>query len=721
MPLPQPILDDRSYQQLRDELVQRIPVYAPEWTDFNTSDPGITLIELFAFLGENLLFRFNQIPESTQLQFLRLLDVPLLPAAVATGFVTCTTAQPNGVLVPLRTTVQAGGIPFETTVETVAWPISAHAFGRLQRGTPQPGEEWEYATRAWDAHLQSESTTGDEEPVYYAVQPLADDPTTPGVTVLDLSTAVDAMLWIAVVGEKGSDISRLGDAIVNIGIATEDTAPAPADTPPCPGTNAGSAGAASIVWQVSTGILDGPVPRYTTLGPVGDTTSGLKQPGVVRLQLPHDISTIGVFALSDADLAGTGDLPPAIDAQLEAKLLFWLRAFRADGGKLGSFVWVGANAARAEQVQEANPEFLGTGTGDSNQLLHLVHPQVIPGTLALDVEEPTGWTRWQQVDDFDASSEDDRHYVLDPEAGTVQFGDGVRGLAPQIGQRVRAAGYRYGGGSAGNLAAKTLSKIAIANVTASNPLPTRGGADPETVAAGLDRVPGELRRHDRAVTASDFRELALETPGVTLGRAECLPLFYPKLPDIEAAGVVSVVVWPHDDPKHPAAPVPDRTTLSTVCAWLDTRRLVTTELYVIEPTYHQVAVAIGVVTLPGYGVDAVRRWVELVVRQYLAPLPPYGPAGGGWPLGRNVLAPEIVAAALQVEGVDYVQDCRIAESTDGGATWTEGSPIALAAYEVVELAEITVVEGPPLAPGQAIAPPTPAGVPVPVPVPQEEC
>ena len=76
MPIPNPILDDRSYQQLRDELVRRIPVYTPEWTDHNASDPGITLIELFAFLGENLLYRFNQIPEAARLEFLRLLQIP---------------------------------------------------------------------------------------------------------------------------------------------------------------------------------------------------------------------------------------------------------------------------------------------------------------------------------------------------------------------------------------------------------------------------------------------------------------------------------------------------------------------------------------------------------------------------------------------------------------------------------------------------------------------
>src|SRR3954470_12619888 len=90
MPLPQPILDDRSYEQLRDELVRRIPVYAPEWTDHNASDPGIALLELFAPLGETLLFRFNQIPESTYLAYLRLLDVPLRPAAPARALVAFT-------------------------------------------------------------------------------------------------------------------------------------------------------------------------------------------------------------------------------------------------------------------------------------------------------------------------------------------------------------------------------------------------------------------------------------------------------------------------------------------------------------------------------------------------------------------------------------------------------------------------------------------------------
>ena len=63
MPLTLPAIDERRFGDLRDEALARIPVHNPEWTNFNKSDPGVTLIELFAFLTESLLYRANQIPE----------------------------------------------------------------------------------------------------------------------------------------------------------------------------------------------------------------------------------------------------------------------------------------------------------------------------------------------------------------------------------------------------------------------------------------------------------------------------------------------------------------------------------------------------------------------------------------------------------------------------------------------------------------------------------
>jgi hypothetical protein len=99
-------------------------------------------------------------------------------------------------------------------------------------------------------------------------------------------------------------------------------------------------------------------------------------------------------------------------------------------------------------------------------------------------------------------------------------------------------------------------------------------------------------------------------------------------------GNVSVVVWPARDAQHPNAPLPDARELAEVCAWLDRWRLVTTELYVIPPTYRRIAISVSAKVSDGYGLDAVRDWVDVLLRQYLAPLPPYGPDGQGWPLGR---------------------------------------------------------------------------------------
>jgi len=73
MPIPQPNLDDRTFTDLVAELRSLIPGHCPEWTDHNTSDPGITLVELFAFVAETLLYRANRIPEASRRRFLELL------------------------------------------------------------------------------------------------------------------------------------------------------------------------------------------------------------------------------------------------------------------------------------------------------------------------------------------------------------------------------------------------------------------------------------------------------------------------------------------------------------------------------------------------------------------------------------------------------------------------------------------------------------------------
>jgi hypothetical protein len=715
MPIPNPILDDRSYQQLRDELVQRIPVYTPEWTDHNASDPGITLIELFSFLGENLLYRFNQIPEAARLEFLRLLQIPLRPAVAARTLVTMTSDKPKGVLVSLGAELKAGALSFETETEVRVWPVSFLAVGRVQSPEPDPKKEpevYEFAVRAIDA---ISPLPAGQTPVYYEnkVVDLKNPP-------VDFSATVDGRLWVAVLKEKGFDPEEFGGALLNLGFVLDPVFASMEQVSACPGAGF-MPKAPAVEWKISTDQLTDSVPQYRSLVQEGDTTRGLSQDGVVRLRLPRDIKQVGVFASDDPDTLGTGDFPPVLDDETEKKILCWLYAFRHDGSRLGKVLLVAANAAEAVQTKKARPEFLGTGTAQPDQRYKLVSKPVIASSLRLDVEEGQRWVEWTEVDGFHASRPDDRHFVVDLEAGEVRFGNGLQGLPPQIGQRIRAREYRYGGGTEGNVPPKAISKLTeFPDLKVANPLRAQGGAAAESIREALSRIPGELRRRDRAVTSTDFQELALATPGADVGRAECLPRFHPPTKRSEVAGVVSVIVWPRADAAHPNAPVPDRNLLRAVCQWLDLRRLVTTELYVIPPTYRQVAVSVGLQVKPGYGIEAVRHWVELVLRQYLAPLPPYGPEGQGWPLGRRVHGPELEAAALQVEGVQFLDDLKVAGWDAEQGLWVQGS-VTLEKFEVVELSEISVVEGAlTVTPGESIEP-VPSGVPVPIPIIREEC
>ena len=78
MPLPEPILDDLRFQRdLVDEAKRRIIRYCPEWTDYNVSDPGVTLIELFAWMTEMITYRLNLVPEKNYIRFMDLLGVQL--------------------------------------------------------------------------------------------------------------------------------------------------------------------------------------------------------------------------------------------------------------------------------------------------------------------------------------------------------------------------------------------------------------------------------------------------------------------------------------------------------------------------------------------------------------------------------------------------------------------------------------------------------------------
>jgi predicted phage baseplate assembly protein len=94
MPIRTPNLDDRTFQDIVDQARRLIPRYCPEWTDHNWSDPGMTLIELFAMMTEMLIYRVNRVPEKVYLTLLNLLGLQLAPPGAARAPLTFYLAAP---------------------------------------------------------------------------------------------------------------------------------------------------------------------------------------------------------------------------------------------------------------------------------------------------------------------------------------------------------------------------------------------------------------------------------------------------------------------------------------------------------------------------------------------------------------------------------------------------------------------------------------------------
>ena len=761
-----PRLDDRAFDDLRAELIRRIPTHAPEWTDHNAADPGIALVELFAALGDNILYRLNRAPEAARLEFLRLLAILPRPARAAQALVKLE-ARRGIAPVPVDFAVgsptlefTAGDVHFQAVDEITVLPLELGAWIKQPYSGPLLAGGVDNVSTLLADHLGSAPALAQYRPL-----PLAAPKG--GVLPAALSTgaSLDGRIWLCLAAPEtamaealkasGNDAAaarsvlrrQLAGQVLNIGVRSDDALCGSTDHRRCPDPGSDPE-RWPLRWEISTGGFSGATARvdrlrYQRLAVVADTTDGLGRRGIVRLRLPDARGTAepfgdwtaDSFSPPDPDLLGVGELPPRIDkAALAERVLAWIRVGRADVSHPPVRLrWVDINVVRAEQAVTAAAELLGHGSGRTGQRYTLAHAPVIAGSQQVQVFGPLGWENWQVVDDLAVAGPDDPFYTLDSSDGGIAFGDGIHGRIPLPGEAIRCLTYQYGGGVRGNVGAERINRVfraapaAALALKAANPLPAEFGADAETLPQASARIPEVLRHNDRAVAGDDFASLALETPGVQVGRAQVLPRHKPHERVDGVPGVVTLIVLPAYDPMQPDQPTPDKEMLRRVCAWLEPRRLVTTELYVTPPQYLRLSCSVAVEPEPGAGEETLRRHVELALRQHLAPLPPYGPDGQGWPFGRDVRDRDIEAAALRVQGVRLVNEVLLvgeAVSRSGVPSAVTGS-LPVLPWQLPVLLEVKVAIGAdtpaePLPPLDTEAAPTPVDS-MPVPVGQEEC
>jgi predicted phage baseplate assembly protein len=357
-------------------------------------------------------------------------------------------------------------------------------------------------------------------------------------------------------------------------------------------------------------------------------------------------------------------------------------------------LWIGINAATVLQRTKVLNEVLGEGTGEPDQVLKISRPPIVPHSVRLYVTNGDLTDEWTEIDDLlaagaEVSKPDLRQppgakpgnpqsakvFTVNAESGEIRFGDGEHGERPALGARISVS-YDYGAGLAGNVGVEAIKTSAAlpAGLKVLNPIRTWGGADSENVLDGERQIKSYLSHRERLVTANDFKTITLRTPGVSIGRVEIIPTFNPDFSPNEpgdAPGAVTVMVIPKYDAKQPAAPVPDRLFLDTICRYLDERRLITTEVFLRGAVYKQIWISVGINVVAEKSVAEVREAVKNALFEFLEPLDPnfdlLGVASNektnGWRLRKPVNAKEILAEASRVTGVMFVNNVLLAEGT----------------------------------------------------------
>ena len=614
--LEAPNLDDRTFQGLVDDARRLVRLRCPEWSDHNISDPGITLIETFAMMVDQLIYRLNRVPDRHYVKFLDLLGLQLRPPGAAQAEVTFWLSAPQPQLVTVRAETEVSTdrtdleepIVFSTTEQLDIVPCSLDS-GRVVT-IAQGGEPAERRNDGTGPAFSS-----------FSALPTPGDAMLVGLTAAVPSCAV---------------LLRFDCKVSGVGVDPNN--------PP-------------YVWEAWTGGA-----TWVPCEVERDETRAFNRPGDAVLHVPrgHSHGTpAGVSGQPKGWLrCRLLEATPERPSYRESPVITSITACTVGGT---------APVIHARVVRD---EVVGSSDGTPGQRFMLQQRPALPwdGNV-LTVTEGKAATEWHQEDSFADANETTPCFNIDSVAGEVQFGPAVRetdgalkqyGAIPPKSAIVRMSAYRTGGGRKGNVSIGQIRvlKTSVPYVSrVQNRRPGVGGADAETLDEVKARGPLLLQTRRKAVTAEDFQQLTLQV-APEIGRAECLTAVHES-----HAGLVRVLVVPNvasDEFEQVRREdlIPLEDTVERIADHLEQCRIVGTRVAVEPPAYRGLKIAVKLSAMPGSDRKQLRDNVIRAINLLFHPLEG-GPGGRGWPLGRAVQPHEVSAALAWVGGVDLSEEVGI--------------------------------------------------------------
>jgi len=690
--LPKSDLDDRSFEDLVEECILRIPRYCPEWTNHNPGDPGITLIELFAWLTDQMLMRFNQVPRRNYVAFLELLGIRLQPPAPAECELTfyLTQAQPQPIRIPYATEVAT--VRTETQEAIIFSTDEEFAIGNPQIKHFLTGLTEEERPNNLRQRTTRERSSSNNQ--WWNLEE----------TLLFQQSLPSNCFYLVLQEDIENSITGNVIALTFRGQVARSTGIDPENPP--------------LRWEAWNG----------------------KNWQSTILRKPEDDKTKG-FSFSDLGEQGTNPsidgadvilhLPqqlPSTDFGTEYRG-HWIRcvytyprqlqpSYSSSPSIFGIKVRSIGGAVNASECIRIENELLGVSEGKAGQVFQLQAQPILrrkPGECIQVKPINSPAETWQEVTDFADSGPEDLHYTIDAQTGMVQFGPLIRepaqlkhrtrersqiqpggtivrrdstegrnlsnlqpdyangapneslerqyGKVPPPGAEIYMTAYRTGGGSRGNVQAEKLLVIkqAIPYVkSVVNYQPARGGIDQESLDEAVIRVPQILRTRESAVTPEDFENVA-KTATRAVARAHCLTNAMNTTP-----GRVTLLIVPRVETEmidFRLGMDPDQyfvlnSMLETeILEYMQDRKPLGVQVKLQEPEYVGVSLTTEVIIEPKYNnprvIEQIRTQLLIALYRFLNPLTG-GIEGKGWDLGRPVSRSDIFALCQKIPGIRYL-------------------------------------------------------------------
>lgn len=573
----------KTWKEEVEELKEMIPQICPQWTDYNIHDPGITLIELFAWLQQTQMYHIRQIGREHRREYLQLLGVKPIKLAPACTFVTVKASK--SLFLPSGTRFYAGAIPFESKEPQM---VTEGAFlGFLTGGGEQASIlEGDWLREGRDVCI---FPFGRKPKAGAFMEIRLDRP---------LKEGVCHRLYMEFAGESGRERASVDEKAFD----GHGFYPLAEIRIEYSGVNG---------WRpVSEGGRDG--------------TFGFLQNGSIRFSLDVPMKE-GDYRLRFTLVRCDYCIPPCITRISLAMIKIWQQE-RVREKELPVFQGTGFPNQFFELEEEGvidkelrldveMPEEQRLGFKVSEALEEETESAVLRG----ERESPYAWT---QVEDFHCSGPEDRHYRL--ERNGILFGDGIHGMAPE--GRVRITRLVRCLGDKGNIKSGTISKLELPEENGSDPegdlehilknivitheMDVTGGRDGETEEEALVRFKTEQQKvwtvpRHRAVTLSDYEQLVLRTPGLMIEACKA----YNAGPQSRE---VILAVKPCSRQEKP---VLTQGYERNLYRFLEEKRMIGTKLLVVSPDYFEVSVVCTVCAKVQYRMAArtveeeIRRWV----------------------------------------------------------------------------------------------------------------